>query len=69
MVGDEQFDIPVKPGKLSKTISIGLSMVSSGDTSHALIERADKALYHVKNTGRNKVVVFGAKPPKKNVEG
>lgn len=65
VVSTKQFEIPVKPGKISKTISVGLSMVSNGDTSHSLVERADKALYHVKNTGRNKVVVFGSKPQKK----
>jgi len=53
----EDFQIPVDPGFLNKTISIGLSMVAPGDTVHLLLERADKGLYHVKNTGRNKVVV------------
>jgi two-component system cell cycle response regulator len=58
----EMFDIPTPPGKLNKTISIGLSVAVPSDTSAALIERADKGLYHVKNTGRNKIAVYSDKP-------
>lgn len=41
------------------TISIGLACYpSDGVTSNDLIEAADKALYHAKKTGRNKIVVY-----------
>lgn len=56
-----EFRIPVDPGILRKTLSIGLSMSAAGDTVHSLMERADKGLYHVKKTGRNKVAVFSDK--------
>jgi diguanylate cyclase (GGDEF)-like protein len=38
------------------TISIGLAQYQVNDTLESLINRADKALYHAKQTGRNKVV-------------
>lgn len=55
------FKIPVEPGVIKKTVSIGVASVVEGDKPENLIERADKGLYHVKTTTRNKVAVFAKK--------
>ena len=39
----------------SITVSIGVSVYRQGDNAAALLERADRALYHAKHTGRNLV--------------
>ncbi len=52
------FSIPVDPKQINCTASIGVSCLKQSDTAAELIARADKALYHVKNTGRNKVAVY-----------
>ena len=39
------------------TISIGVAALRSNERQASLIERADAALYHAKNTGRNRVCV------------
>ena len=39
------------------TVSIGISEVQKGDILSSVIERADKALYHAKSSGRNCVIV------------
>ncbi len=49
------FDISVPPGKLKKTVSIGIAQLVKGDVAAELIKRADIALYKAKNNGRNKV--------------
>lgn len=64
-ISAEDFTIPVAPGKINKTISIGVTFSEAGDTVQSILERADKALYHVKNTGRNKVAVITKTPMKK----
>lgn len=38
------------------TVSIGLAEYRENDTLEAITDRADKALYHAKQTGRNRVV-------------
>ena len=45
------------------TISIGLAQYQDNDTLECLVDRADKALYHAKQTGRNKVVAWSSLPP------
>jgi len=41
------------------TLSCGLAEITNYDSSHALNDAADKALYHVKRSGRNCVVLAG----------
>jgi PleD family two-component response regulator len=37
------------------TVSIGVALLENTDTVDSFFERADHALYHAKDTGRNKV--------------
>lgn len=41
------------------TLSLGIAQYNSGDGPESLIGRADAALYHAKNTGRNRTVLEG----------
>ncbi|MDR0361601.1 MAG: GGDEF domain-containing protein [Planctomycetota bacterium] len=41
--------------RLSVTCSLGVAEYRPGDTASSLIDRADTALYHAKNSGRNRV--------------
>lgn len=50
------FRIPVEPFEISRSISVGCSMLKDGDNLDTLLARADKNLYEAKETGRNKVV-------------
>ncbi|MES9939566.1 MAG: GGDEF domain-containing protein [Candidatus Thiodiazotropha sp. 6PLUC1] len=43
--------------KLQVTLSLGVTMMSSGDTTESLFKRADSALYQAKNQGRNQVIM------------
>ena len=45
------------------TISIGLAQYQDNDTLESLVDRADRALSHAKQTGRNKVVAWNSLPP------
>lgn len=51
------FTKPLAPSiPLKVTVSIGVTEYLPGDTLDLITERADKALYHAKSTGRNKTV-------------
>lgn len=49
----KKFNVQGKETKLSFTICIGVSLYQMGESSDALFERADKALYLAKESGRN----------------
>lgn len=49
-------DERVQDDYLSITVSAGVSTLRKGDTITQIIDRADRALYHAKGTGKNKVV-------------
>ncbi|MDF2565235.1 MAG: periplasmic/7TM domain sensor diguanylate cyclase [Massilibacillus sp.] len=51
----EEF-VPVEDSSVHVTISAGFSILKLSDTEEILFERADKALYQAKKSGRNKVV-------------
>jgi len=44
-------------GVIHPTVSIGLTMLRFEDNQSTLFSRADKALYHAKNNGRNRVEI------------
>jgi diguanylate cyclase (GGDEF)-like protein len=53
-------DFEAEDGRIFKvTVSIGISQYYAEDPgAETVINRADKALYHAKETGRNKIVVY-----------
>lgn len=50
--------IPTGAGILSITLSIGVTLVRQGDNPDDIINRADRAMYRAKQTGRNQVLAF-----------
>lgn len=56
----ESVDFQIKSQKdpIKKTISIGVAQYKFGEAISSFIERADKALYKAKETGRNKVITL-----------
>jgi diguanylate cyclase (GGDEF)-like protein len=50
-------------GRVAVTVSIGVAVYPDhGETPEAIIASADKALYHAKRNGRNRVVIAGSHP-------
>lgn len=49
--------IQYKDERLSVTVSIGATIVKSGDTEDSLVKRADHLMYRSKNSGRNRVTL------------
>jgi diguanylate cyclase (GGDEF)-like protein/PAS domain S-box-containing protein len=43
---------------IQKTISIGCTLYKENDTLHDFVDRADKAMYQSKKTGKNKITVL-----------
>jgi two-component system, cell cycle response regulator len=62
-IDSKPFIISREPGLLPVTVSVGISAFQSlTDTPEIIFKRADSALYHAKETGRNRVVVCRKKP-------
>ena len=60
-IEDTPFTLKQAGLKLNITASLGISFnIPSGDSTDALIKRADRALYDAKNMGRNRVVAAAA---------
>lgn len=56
----ENHPMMINDQPISVTVTGGLTRVESDDTLHCAIGRADKAMYHGKNTGRNRCVLSTA---------
>jgi diguanylate cyclase len=44
--------------EVSVTFSMGVTAARDGDTDESIFKRADQALYHAKQKGRNRVILF-----------
>jgi len=56
----ESYPFKVGNGEFRLTLSIGISIYEKGLTAKTMVERADKALYWVKQHGRNQVKSWGS---------
>ena len=60
-IADEPFKFEQKDNQLQEipiTVSIGISVIDTGETVEDVIRTADSALYRAKNEGRDRTVVF-----------
>jgi diguanylate cyclase (GGDEF)-like protein len=55
----QKLEVPSDQGMVRFTVSIGVSTYASGEAFDQIVERADKALYVSKQSGRNRVTVAG----------
>jgi diguanylate cyclase (GGDEF)-like protein len=55
----QKIEVPSEQGPVKFTVSIGVSTYESGQAFDQIVERADKALYVSKQSGRNRVTVAG----------
>ena len=56
-IADPPFSVSAAIGKISITISVGVtSMINDQDTAADMLARSDAALYQAKNNGRNRVI-------------
>jgi diguanylate cyclase (GGDEF)-like protein len=53
----QKLEVPSEQGMVRFTVSIGVSTYASGEAFDQIVERADKALYVSKQSGRNRVTV------------
>ena len=62
----EDLEIPHRGSKVSGRITISVGVAArgpeTGESPLALVKAADLALYEAKAAGKNRVVVYGAKP-------
>jgi diguanylate cyclase (GGDEF)-like protein len=61
-VEQKNFDVGIGAARVAVTLSMGISSVRERDTADSLFARADKALYHSKQSGRNKINVCNEDP-------
>lgn len=54
-ISDIKFDIGLKTGPISVTVSIGVATSDKNSTPQSLLETADKCLYQAKEEGRNRI--------------
>ncbi|MBI3605802.1 MAG: GGDEF domain-containing protein [Nitrospirae bacterium] len=50
----QESSISLEKGAMTQTVSIGVAIYSSGDTTKTLLERADRSLYQAKGEGRSR---------------
>lgn len=58
-VSDNPFEVGLKSGPITISVSIGVATSREGISPSVLLEEADKALYEAKESGRNKVIIAG----------
>lgn len=54
--------IATSGGNITATMSIGVTLAHEGESTDALVARADNAMYRAKQSGRNRVIPFDGQP-------